>query len=132
MIVRIFAMVPATILALGTATAVAQPAANPFGQFGRANLIDQSTWLRPFDEAGPIVANAAFVSDGRSPSYLPDQQAVLREPGYSIGTGAAELGHAPATIGDGSDPSYLREQQAVVREPGYSIGTGAAPVSGAG
>ncbi len=79
MIVRIFAMVPATILALGPATALAQPAADPFVQFGRANL---------------LVANAAFVTDGCSPSYLPNQQEVLREPGYSIGTGAARISGA--------------------------------------
>jgi hypothetical protein len=74
MTVRIFAMVPATILALGAATALAQPSANPFAQFGRTNLIDHSTSLWPYEETGAIVANTAFVSDGCTPSYLPNQQ----------------------------------------------------------
>jgi hypothetical protein len=131
MTLRIFAMVPATILALGAATALAQPTAHPLAQFGRANLIDHSTWLWSDDQAGAIAADAAFVSDGCTPSYLRSQQEILREPGYSIGTGAAALCNDPATVGDGSDRSYLRSQQEVLREPGYSIGTGAARVSGA-
>jgi hypothetical protein len=56
---------------------------------------------------------------------------VLHEPGYSIGTGAAEVCHAPAIVGDGSDPSYLGNRQDVAREPEYSIGAGAARLSGA-
>jgi hypothetical protein len=68
MTVRIFAMVPATILALGAATAVAQPAAYPFAQFGRASLIGHNTWLPSYDEGGAIVANAPFVGDGSAPS----------------------------------------------------------------
>jgi hypothetical protein len=103
-------------LHLGTATALAQPAPNS---------------LARFDQAGAIVANAAFVSDVSSPNYLRDQQAVVREPGYNIGGGAAELRNAQAGISDGSDPSYLENQQKVLREPGYSIGTGAARISGA-
>lgn len=85
MTVRIFAMVPATILALGGATALAQPTAQPLAPFGGANLIDHGTWLRPYDQACAFVANAAFVSDGWTPSYPRNQQEVLREPGYSIG-----------------------------------------------
>jgi hypothetical protein len=69
MTVKMLSIVPAMVLALGTATALAQPAANP---------------LTRFDQAGAIVTNAAFVSDGSSANYLRDQQALLREPGYSI------------------------------------------------
>jgi hypothetical protein len=53
MTVKMFSIVPAMVLALGTATALAQPTANPL------------TW---FDQAGAVVANAAFVSDGSSPN----------------------------------------------------------------
>jgi hypothetical protein len=53
------------------------------------------------------VTSAVFVSDGYDPSYLRVQKALLNEPGYSIGTGVAELCDAPATLGDGSDSSYL-------------------------
>jgi hypothetical protein len=72
MIVRIFAMVPATILALSASTALAQPSANPFAQFSRANLIDHSTLLPSYDETGAIIANPTFVTDGCTPSYLPN------------------------------------------------------------
>jgi hypothetical protein len=124
MTTRIFAIVPAMVLALSTAAALAQPAAQPFAQFDPASLIDHGTALGPRYDAGTMVSNVAYVSDGSDPSYLRVQQELMNEPGYSIGTGAAHLG-------DGSDPSYLRNQQAVLREPGYSVGTRAALVGGA-
>jgi hypothetical protein len=131
MTARTFVIAPAMVMALGAATALAQPAAHPLARFGQVRLIDHGALLWSYDQAGAIVAHAAFVSDGCSPSYLPDQQGLAREPGYSIGTGAAELCHAPATVSDGSNPSYLRDQQELVREPGYSVGTGTARVSAA-
>jgi hypothetical protein len=124
MTTRIFAIVPAMILALSATAALAQPAAQPFAQFDQASLIDLGRALRPQDDAGTVVSNVAYVSDGSDPSYLRVQHELMNDPGYSIGTGAAHLG-------DGSDPSYLRNQQEVVREPGYSVGTGAALVGDA-
>jgi len=41
----------------------------------------------------------AAIMDGASPGYLQQQQQLLREPGYSIGTGAAAQ-RAPRTIPD--------------------------------
>lgn len=121
MTARIFAFLPAIVLALGSATALAQPA---IVQFHQASLIDHGTPVRPYGLVGAKVTNAAYVSDGSDPSYLRVQKELLTEPGYSIGTGAAELG-------DGSNPSYLWDQQQVLRQPGYSVGTGASWVSGA-
>jgi hypothetical protein len=124
MTTRIFAIVPAMVLALSATAALAQPAAQPWAQFDQASLIDHGTALGPRDDARTMVSSVAYVSDGADPSYLRVQHELMNEPGYSIGTGAAHLS-------DGSDPSYLRNQQEVVREPGYSIGTGAALVGGA-
>jgi hypothetical protein len=154
MTARIFAIVPAMVLALSATTALAQPAARPFAQFDRASLITHDTALRPVDGAAAMVSyaaylgegwdashwrdqqeqtgvpeystsnGAAYVTDGSDPSYLRDQQELMSGPGYSIGNGAAY-------VSDGSDPSYLRVQQALMNEPGYSIGTGAARISSA-
>jgi hypothetical protein len=131
MIARMFAIVPAMVLALGAATTQAEPAGHPHVQFRQARVIDHATPPRPFGQAGAEVTNAAYVSDGSDPSYLWVQKELLNEPGYSIGTGAAEVYHARAIVGDGSGSSYLRDPQDVLREPGYSVGTGAASVSGA-
>lgn len=104
MSVKMFSIVPTMVLAPGTAAALTQPTANPFFRL---------------DQAGAIVTNAAFVSDGCSPSYLPDQQNIVHEPGYSIGTGDAQLcNNAPAGVTDGSDPAYQTNQQKLLREPG--------------
>ncbi len=108
MTIRTFAIVPAMVLTLGAATALAQPAARPFAQF---------------DQAVAGASNAAYIGDGSNPSYLRNQQLLTQEPGYSIGASAA-------WIGDGSNPSFLRNQQLLMQQPGYSIGTGAAQVSG--
>jgi hypothetical protein len=86
---RIFAVVPAMVLVLGSVTALAQPAANPFVHAHQASLIDRDTPLHPLDGLDAKVTNAAYVSDGRDPSYLRVQKELLTEPGYSIGTGAA-------------------------------------------
>jgi len=94
MTARIFSIVPAVVLALSATTALAQPAAQPFAQFDRASLIAHDTTHRPHDGAGAMVSSAAYVSDGSDPSYLRDQQALLNEPGYSIGTGAARISSA--------------------------------------
>ncbi len=126
MTARIFAIIAAMVLALGAATALAQPTAKALVPFQQASFIDHGKPPRLFERVGAKVTRAAFVSDGCDPSYLRVQKELLNEPGYSIGTGAAALCHAPATVGDGSDSSYLWNQQEVLREPGYSVGTGVA------
>lgn len=91
MSVRIFTIVPAIVLALGAATALAQPTEHPFAQFDQASPVDHSPSLRPCDQVSAKAANAAYVGDGSSPSYLRDQQQLMQEPGYSIGTGVARV-----------------------------------------
>ena len=88
---KIFAIVPAMVLALGVATAPAQPAANPVAQFDLVSRVDHNPLLRPYDQTSAMAAKAAFVGDGSNPSYLRDQQQLMNEPGYSIGTGAARV-----------------------------------------
>ncbi|HUB43932.1 MAG TPA: hypothetical protein VMB73_03015 [Acetobacteraceae bacterium] len=114
MTVRIFAIVPAMVLALGAATALAQPSADP---------------LIHLDQASATVVNAAYIGDGTSPCYQQSQRELLNEPGYSVGTGAAQVCDAPATVGQRSDPPSRLSQKALPPEPGYSVGTGAALVS---
>jgi hypothetical protein len=89
MTVRIFAIVPAMVLALSAAIALAQPAAYPFAQFDQASPMVHSPSLRPYDQVSAKTANAAYVDDGSDPSYL--QQQLMQEPGYSIGTGPARV-----------------------------------------
>jgi hypothetical protein len=129
MTARIFAMVPAVVLALGAATALAQPAAHPFAQFDRAKMLDRSAPLRPYDQASAAAMQGPYIGDGSDPSYLRMQQELLTEPGYSVGTGAAQISKAAAKLGDGSNGSYRRDQGELPLEPGYSVGTGAARVS---
>jgi hypothetical protein len=131
MTARIFAIVPAMVLALGAAAALAQPAAHRFAQFDQASFMDHSTPFPPYDQAIAMVANAAYIGDGSDPCYLQDQQELMDEPGYSIGTGAAQVCNAPTTVGHRSDPSSRLSQKALPRGPGYSAGTAAALVSGA-
>jgi len=116
-----FAIVPAMVLALGVAMAQAQPAANPQVQFHQASVIDHPTPLRPFDQVGAKFTNAAYVSDWSDPAYRQAQKELMNEPGYSIGTGAAELYHARASIGDGSESSSLQDPQQVLHEPVYEF-----------
>jgi hypothetical protein len=123
MTTRILAIAPVMVLALGVTAALAQAASQPIAQFDEASFIYHSTALRPRADAGTMVSNVAYVSDGSDPSSLRVQHELMNEPGYSIGTGTADLG-------DGSNPSYLRDQQELLREPGYSVGSGAARVSG--
>lgn len=61
--------------------------------------------------AGEI--GGAGPSDGSSAGYLQQQQLLLREPGYSIGTGAAH-------VGDGSDSNYLATTHALATSPGQT------------
>jgi hypothetical protein len=129
MTVRIFTVVPAMVLALGATAALAQTAARPFPQFDQASLIDHSTVLLPYDQASVIAVNAAYVGDGSDPCYLRDQQELTREPGYSVGTGAAQVCDPRITIGGGSNPFHRLDRRKLPREPGYGIGTGAARVS---
>jgi hypothetical protein len=63
--------------------------------------------------AGEI--GGAGIRDGASPGYLHEQQQLLSEPGYSVGTGAAH-------VGDGSDPNYLATRRALQTTPGYQNG----------
>ncbi len=73
------------------------------------------------------VASAAEIAgpairDGSSPGYLQQEQQLLNEPGYSIGTGAAY-------VGDGSDPNYEATQHALRNMPGFQFGEGSAQIS---
>jgi hypothetical protein len=85
--VRIFAVVPAMVLALGAATALAEPVANPFAHYDQASAMDHSPPLRPYDQASKKAAGTAYVSDGSDPSYLREQRLLRHEPGYSVGMG---------------------------------------------
>lgn len=148
--VKIYAMVPAMVLAFGAATALAQPRMSPIAQYDQASLVMHSAQFRPYDQGGA----AAYVGSGSDPLYQAHRNELLTEPGYSIGTGAAQVGdgatpgyqaeqrqlwrepgfhfgEGTAMITDGSSPNYLRSQQELRNEPGYSIGTGAARVRGA-
>jgi len=116
-----FAIVPAMVLALGAATAQAQPAANLHLQVNQARVIDHATSLRPFDQSGAKVTDAAYVSDWSDASYQQVQKELMNAPGYSIGSGAAELRHSKATIGDGSESSHLQDPQNVLHEPVYDF-----------
>ena len=73
MTARMFAILPAMALALGAATAEAQPALNPHLQSNQASVTDHGTPLRPFDQIGAKVTNAAYVSDWSDPSYQGQQ-----------------------------------------------------------
>ena len=61
------------------------------------------------------------IRDGASPGYLQQQQEIMNEPGYSVGTGAAY-------VGDGSDPNYEATNHALMTTPGYQFGEGNAQV----
>lgn len=87
MIVKMYAIVPVMVVALGAGSALAQPVAYRFAQLDKANLMDQATPLRPYNQASAMAASAARVGDGSDPSYRQDQRRVRHEPGYSIGTG---------------------------------------------
>jgi hypothetical protein len=110
MTAKIVAVVPVMVLALGAATAVAQPTTHRFARF---------------DQGSPMVTSAAFVSDGAGPSYLRNQQQLRSEPGYSVGTGDArvsgnrqgqipgpECGKQPKVK---ADPSALAPRYALAR-----------------
>lgn len=112
-------------LALGAATALAQPAANPSSPVDRAS---GGTPLRAYDQFRVTAVNAAYVSDECDLSQLRAHEKLLTEPGYSIGTGAAVLCHPPASLSNGSDSSDLWNQQELLREPGYSVDSSAAGI----
>jgi hypothetical protein len=109
---KIYAMVPAMVLAIGSATALAQPTVSPFAQYDRATLTENGALLRPYDQESAIAFHAAFVGDGTNVAVQQPFQ-------YNFGG-------AVAHVGDGSSPSYLGNQRAILNEPGYSVGTGAA------
>jgi hypothetical protein len=46
------------------------------------------------------------IMDGASPGYLQQQQQLLREPGYSIGTGAAHVGNSSTQFAMRIIPDY--------------------------
>lgn len=147
---KLYAMVPAMVVAFGAATALAQPRMVPVAQYDQTSVTPHSAQFRPYDQSGAM----AYVGSGGDRGYSGQQNQLLSGPGYSIGTGAAQVGdgatpgyqaeqrelqRAPgfrfgegdAMVTDGSSPSYLRSQQQLRNEPGYSIGTGAARVPGA-
>jgi hypothetical protein len=65
----------------------------------------------------------AQIRDGASPGYLQQQQQqLLNEPGYSVGTEAAY-------VGDGSDPIYEATQRALRNMPGFQFGEDDARIS---
>ena len=63
MTARMFAVVPAMVLALGAATARAQPAANPQVQFHQASVNDYTTWFGNIDPDG-TAAISSFTGQG--------------------------------------------------------------------
>lgn len=114
MTAKIYAIASAMVLAIGTGTALAQTTVSPFAQYDHVTLMQHSARLGPYDPESAIAMKAAFVGDGTSvptqepfqynyggaaahvgdgssSSYLRDQQELLSEPGYSIGTGAARV-----------------------------------------
>jgi len=101
---KIYALVPAMVLAFGAATALAQPAARPFVQSDQPGLIVHSVQLLSPNQGSAIATDAAYIGDGSDPSYISDQRKLLSEPGYSIGTGAAR-------VTGGSEPAYLINQR---------------------
>jgi uncharacterized membrane protein len=84
MTLRIGFIVSALVPALGAATAMALPAPQAFAQFGQAGITYQSSLLGPYDQAGAMVASAAYVGNGSDASH-PD---VLHEPVYEFNGGA--------------------------------------------
>jgi hypothetical protein len=70
--------------------------------------------------AGEI--GGAGIRDGASPGYLQQQQQLLNEPGYSVGSGAAY-------VGDGSDPNYEATQRALRTMPGFKFGEASAQIA---
>jgi len=84
MTLRIFPIASVLVPALGTATAMAQPAAHAFAHFDQAGIIYQRTPLWPYDQANAMAANAAYVGDGSDPSYMRDQLNVLHDPVYDF------------------------------------------------
>jgi hypothetical protein len=62
------------------------------------------------------------IRDGSSPGYLQQQQQLLTEPGYSVGSGAAY-------VGDGSDSNYEATQRALRNMPGFKFGEASAQIA---
>ncbi len=92
MAARILTIVPMIVLALGAATVLAQPPApRSFAPIDQANFTEHDMPFRQHDPASAIAVDAAYVGDGSDPRYLWEQQKLLTEPGYSIGTGAARV-----------------------------------------
>ena len=84
MTLRIGFIVSALVPALGAATAMALPAPQAFAQFGQAGITYQSSLLWPYDQAGAMVANAAYVGTGSDLSH----RDVLHEPVYGFNGGS--------------------------------------------
>lgn len=122
MTVRIFAIIPAMVLALSATTPLAQPATPRFAQLDRSSLIDHDMARRPHHEAGAVVSNAAYVGGGSNPSRWGDEEEQTGVPEYSTSNGAAY-------VTDGSESSYLADQHQPMSGPGYSVGTGAAGIN---
>jgi hypothetical protein len=62
------------------------------------------------------------IRDGSTPGYLQQQQQLLSEPGYSIGSGAAY-------VGDGSDSNYVATQHQLRNMPGFKYGEASAQIA---
>ena len=81
------AKIYASALAMVVATILThQVAAPPIAQFDRAPAHD-NVGLRPYDQSNAVAFGAAFLGGGSDPTYLGDQQKLLRGPGYSVGSG---------------------------------------------
>jgi hypothetical protein len=67
----------------------------------------------------PVVAQGASQNGPHIGSWPTpaEQQELTREPGFSLGTGAAH-------VGNGSNLGYVNEQKQLTTAPGYSVGTG--------
>jgi hypothetical protein len=91
MTVRIIGLVGTMVMTLGATTALAQPLSHPFAQVEPTSLMHHSLSLRPYDQTSTTTVDGAHVGDGSAPSYEQDQRQLMNEPGYSIGTGAAQV-----------------------------------------
>jgi len=83
MTLRIFPIVSVLVPAMGTATAMPQPAAHAFAQFDQGGLVYQGTPLWPYDQVSAMAAHAAYGGNGSAASH-PDQPDLLYEPVYEV------------------------------------------------
>jgi hypothetical protein len=77
----------ASALAMVVATMLThQVAAPPIAQYDRAPA-PGNVGLRPYDQSSAMAIGATFLGGGSDPTYLGDQQQLLRGPGYRVLSG---------------------------------------------